>query len=139
MNGSQGEIAHIDLTDGNEIRRVLLERDTHWEREEGGYWGDVIRLTVGRAGGHRVGQTWDGTVWNNRLEPLFQIEWAWLGSRRCGDGTSAWKGTRRASETAGTLPEPRPERPHDLHRTPRGLQIRGPPLGTETAPDETIS
>lgn len=86
MNGSQGEIAHIDLTDGNEIRRVLLERDTHWEREEGGYWGDVIRLTVGRAGSDTwVGQTWDGTVWNNRLEPLFQIEWAWLGSRRCSD------------------------------------------------------
>lgn len=86
MNGSQGEIAHIDLTDGNEIRRVLLERDTHWEREEGGYWGDVIRLTVGRAGKDTwVGQTWDGTVWNNRLEPIFQIEWAWLGSRRCSD------------------------------------------------------
>lgn len=86
MNGSQGEIAHIDLTDGSEIRRVLLERDTHWEREEGGYWGDVIRLTVGRAGSDTwVGQTWDGTVWNNRLEPLFQIEWAWLGSRRCSD------------------------------------------------------
>ena len=86
MNGSQGEIAHIDLTDGNEIRRVLLERDTHWDREEGGYWGDVIRLTVGRAGKDTwVGQTWDGTVWNNRLEPIFQIEWAWLGSRRCSD------------------------------------------------------
>ena len=86
MNGSQGEIAHIDLTDGNEIRRVLLERDTHWEREEGGYWGDVIRLTVGRAGKDTwVGQTWDGTVWNNRLEPIFQIEWAWLGNRRCSD------------------------------------------------------
>ena len=26
MNGSQGEIAHIDLTDGNEIVRVLLEK-----------------------------------------------------------------------------------------------------------------
>ena len=86
MNGSQGEIAHIDLTDGSEIRRVLLERDTHWDRIDGGYCGDVIRLTVGKAGADTwVGNTWDGTVWNNRLEPIFQIEWAWLGSRRCSD------------------------------------------------------
>ena len=86
MNGSQGEIAHIDLTDGSEIRRVLLERDTHWDRIDGGYCGDVIRLTVGKAGLDTwVGNTWDGTVWNNRLEPIFQIEWAWLGSRRNSD------------------------------------------------------
>ena len=86
MNGSQGEIAHIDLTDGSEIRRVLLERDTHWDSMDGGYCGDVIRLTVGKAGADTwVGNTWDGTVWNNRLEPIFQIEWAWLGSRRNSD------------------------------------------------------
>ena len=77
MNGSQGEIAHIDLTNGSEIRRVLLERDTHWDREEGGYWGDIIRLTVGRAAADTwVGSAWDGTIWNNRLEIIFQIEWA---------------------------------------------------------------
>ena len=32
MGGSQGEIAHIDLTDGSEILRVLLYRDHCWER-----------------------------------------------------------------------------------------------------------
>ena len=86
MPGHQGEVAHVDLTDGSEIRRVLLERDTHWDRIDGGYCGDVIRLTVGKAGADTwVGNTWDGTVWNNRLEPIFQIEWAWLGSRRNSD------------------------------------------------------
>ena len=30
MNGSQGEIAHIDLTNGSEIIRVLLERGLCW-------------------------------------------------------------------------------------------------------------
>ena len=80
MNGSQGEIAHIDLTDGNEIIRVLLEK-THAcpdsYDDEDAYWGDVIRLTVGRAAPDtRVGSNWDGTIWNNRLEPIFQIEWA---------------------------------------------------------------
>ncbi len=86
MNGSQGEIAHIDLSNGSEIIRVLLERSTHWERGEGGYVGDTIRLTVGRAGSDTwVGDRWDGTVWNNRLEPLFQIEWAWVTDRIEGD------------------------------------------------------
>ena len=99
MGGSQGEIAHIDLTDGSQIVRVLLERDTHWEREEGGYWGDIIRLTVGRAGEDTwVGNTWDGTVWNNRLEPLFQIEWAWLGSRRNSDWYTSLEEGRAAHQ-----------------------------------------
>ena len=52
MNGSQGEIAHIDLTNGSEILRVLLTREHRWERGEGGYTGDTILLTV--AGPHRT-------------------------------------------------------------------------------------
>ena len=83
MNGSQGEIAHIDLTNGSEILRVLLTREHRWERGEGGYTGDTILLTVGRAAPDtRVFDNWDGTVWNSRLEPLFQIEWAWIGGNR---------------------------------------------------------
>ena len=87
MNGSQGEIAHIDLTNGSEIRRVLLERGMNYSgRGEDAYWGDVVRLTVGRAAADTwVGSTWDGTIWNNRLEPLFQIEWADI-SRNHRDG-----------------------------------------------------
>ncbi len=49
MGGSQGEIAHIDLTNGSEILRVLLYRDHHWERGENGYIGDTVCLTVGKA------------------------------------------------------------------------------------------
>ena len=49
MNGSQGEIAHIDLTNGSEILRVLLYREHHWERGEDGYIGDTVCLTVGKA------------------------------------------------------------------------------------------
>ena len=86
MNGSQGEIAHIDFTNGSEIRRVLLERDhtyPHWRDDEDAYWGDIIRLTVGKAAADtRVGSNWDGTIWNNRLEPIFQIEWADIGGWR---------------------------------------------------------
>ena len=87
MSGTQGEIAHIDLTDGSEIRRVLLERDMVWEHRDGtGYRGDVIRLTVGKAGKNTwVGDRWDGTIWNQHLEPIFQIEWAWLNEGRKGE------------------------------------------------------
>ncbi len=83
MSGHQGEIAHIDLTDGKDIYRVLLNRDHRWERGEGGYMGDTITLTIGKAGANTwVGENWDGTVWNNRLEPCFQIEWADVNNRR---------------------------------------------------------
>ena len=85
MNGGQGEIAHIDLTDGKEILRVLLEKAHACpERydDEDAYWGDVIRLTVGRAAPDtQVGSNWDGTIWNSRLEPSFQIKWAEVNGR----------------------------------------------------------
>ena len=38
MNGSQGEIAHIDLTNGSEILRVLLERDHVWSATRTATW-----------------------------------------------------------------------------------------------------
>ncbi len=83
MGGSQGEIAHIDLTDGKDIYRVLLNRDHRWERDEDGYIGDTITLTVGKAAPDtRIFGNWDDLVWNNRLEPCFQIEWAVLGKGR---------------------------------------------------------
>ncbi len=83
MNGSQGEIAHIDLSNGSEILRVLLYRDHHWAREEDGYTGDTVCLTVGKAGPDtRHFGNWDDTIWNNRLEPRFQIEWARIGACR---------------------------------------------------------
>ena len=86
MGGSQGEIAHIDLTNGSEILRVLLTRDHHWERGEDGYIGDSVKLIIGSAAPDtRVFDNWDGTVWNNRLEPRFEIEWAWIGANRRND------------------------------------------------------
>ena len=86
MSGSQGEIAHIDLTNGSEILRVLLYRDHSWERGEDGYIGDTVCLTVGKAAPDtRVFDNWDGTIWNNRLEPRFEIKWAWLGANRRND------------------------------------------------------
>lgn len=85
MNGSQGEIAHIDLTNGSEIIRVLLERGLCWSHISDGFHGDVITLTIGRAAADTwVGDRWDGTIWNNRLEPSFQIKWAEVNGNREG-------------------------------------------------------
>ena len=98
MGGSQGEIAHIDLTNGSEILRVLLEKGYRYDRHEGGYYGDTLILTVGKASDDTVvHQNWDGTLWNKRLEPRFQIEWAEIsdGSRRTSDWyTSLEEGAR---------------------------------------------
>lgn len=95
MNGSQGEIAHIDLSNGSEILRVLLCRGRHWDREENGYIGDTVCLTVGKAAPDtRVFDNWDGLVWNSRLEPRFEIEWAEISTRGEGWYTDIEEGAR---------------------------------------------
>ncbi len=82
MGGSQGEIAHIDLTDGSQILRVLLERGLCWSHIDDGFHGEVVTLTIGRAGADTwFGEHWDGTIWNNRLEKIFEIRWAEISSR----------------------------------------------------------
>ena len=68
MSGSQGELAHIDRSDGNEILRVLLERDGNY----GGSYGSIVRLRVGRCN-EDISRT--HTIWNERLDTLFEIEW----------------------------------------------------------------
>ncbi len=82
MGGSQGEIAHIDLTDGSQIVRVLLERGLCWSHIDDGFHGEVVTLTIGRASADTwFGEHWDGTIWNNRLEKIFEIRWAEISGR----------------------------------------------------------
>ena len=73
MPGHQGEIAHIDLTDGSEIRRAVLYREMVWGR--GSFNGNKIYIVVGR-NTDRVFPGWDNTIWNNHLEVLSKIELA---------------------------------------------------------------
>ena len=69
MSGSQGEIAHIDLTDGKQIVRVLLDSFTEWEdynQLEG------LKLVVGIAADNvkpNDSQRCD-VIWNNRLDVI---------------------------------------------------------------------
>lgn len=78
MSGSQGEIAKVDLTNGKEIIRVMLERVHGREndiKELGvSFWYDGLKLTVGRSTGNlkpNVADTWQ-TLWNNKIDVLFE-------------------------------------------------------------------
>jgi hypothetical protein len=75
MPGHQGEVAHIDLTDGSEIRRALLYREMVWGHEPGDFHGDRVVVMVGR-NTDRLWPSWDSTVWNNHLEVISEIEFA---------------------------------------------------------------
>lgn len=89
MNGSQGEIAKADLTDGINIVRVVLRKDYGHERiDEKLFWSyDSIVLEVGMVNleSERVtpnnNDTWE-TIWNNKLEILERDEWYVEGKRR---------------------------------------------------------
>ena len=77
MNGSQGEIAHVDLYKGEKIIRVLLDRFCgHGEKPDG------FRLIVGRNTDRirmNCFDTLGNTIWNNRLEILSEIEFCQIG------------------------------------------------------------
>ena len=77
MGGSQGEIAHVDLYKGDEIIRVLLDHSAgHGEKPDG------VRLIVGRSTDRIRMNCFDklgNTIWNNRLEILFEIEFCQIG------------------------------------------------------------
>lgn len=66
MGGSQGEMAHVDLTNGSDILRVLIEAHGSCGR----CYGDILTIRVGRCT-DKIG-SWK-TIWNNRLEILSEI------------------------------------------------------------------
>ena len=77
MNGTQGELAHIDLARGTEIVRVLLTQECAFR----GFLRNNIVLTVGRATAEPGLGSWHRTVWNQRLEVLSQQSWAEVSDR----------------------------------------------------------
>lgn len=70
MGGSQGEMAHIDLTNGSEVLRVLIE--THGDY--GDSYGDLLTIRVGRCT-EPITSHWH-IIWNNKLETLSEIKLA---------------------------------------------------------------
>lgn len=94
MNGSQGEYAKVDLTDGREIIRVLLNCASHpVTRIDGRYYSfDIVELTVGRVTDNvkpNSSDTW-ATVWNQNLEIISSEEFYEIGRSR----REKWYGTK---------------------------------------------
>lgn len=67
MAGHQGEIAKIDLTNGEEVIRVVMEDGPAWDKEKNLFLNDKITITVGRAT-----EVHFDTIWNKDLEVLDQ-------------------------------------------------------------------
>jgi hypothetical protein len=68
MSGSQGEIAHIDLTDGSTIIRIVMSEFRDWEANKKG-----IEIIVGKCTDTNVkanSKSGYNTVWNNKLEVI---------------------------------------------------------------------
>ncbi len=93
MNGSQGEISKIDLTDGVEIIRVVVDTFSDWRNDIEG-----VSITVGRAWGAGKPHTSDGvTIWSNKLEILHVEQFYKIGeSRKSGN----YYGTEKEAKAA---------------------------------------
>ena len=96
MNGSQGELGKVDLTNGREIIRVLLDDfGTPCTRIEHRFYSfDGVKLIVGRVTDDVIPNsqsTWQ-TVWNNRLEVLYREEYYQIGREK--RGGVKWYGSK---------------------------------------------
>ena len=96
MSGSQGEFAKIDLTNGKEIIRVLLDSFHDYRNEVDGF--DII---VGKSadkvdvhGNDRLGNT----IWNKNLEVIETIRFYELGRGIGNDYYGTMEEAKEASE-----------------------------------------
>ena len=98
MSGSQGEIAKVDLTDGKEIIRILVDRFSDYTANVEG-----VEIIVGKALDADVrpnsNDNW-ATLWNNRLEVLQQERFFKIGENRV-SGTQY--GTEAEAKAAAEL------------------------------------
>lgn len=94
MAGSQGELAKIDLTDGHEIVRILLDNDgDHFARVGDHFYSfEFVKLIVGRVTDQIAPNrpsVWD-TVWNEHLEIISSEEFYEIGRNK----REKWYGTK---------------------------------------------
>ena len=75
MGGHQGEIAKVDLSNGQEVIRIWLEK-VHADTIRFRYG---IRMTVGCNTDERMiedrGFVWQDTMWNNKMEVVEQFDY----------------------------------------------------------------
>lgn len=123
MGGSQGEVAHIDLTNGTEIIRVLLKGFSDYTEmvADGG-----IELIVGRATDdvHPNKANEYRTVWNDRLEVISSEKFYKLSGSR---DDEPFYGTEDEAKAAM---EKRFSRytSRDTYRTPKDITAKAAPV-----------
>lgn len=95
MGGSQGEIANIDLTDGNEIIRVLVCSFHEWDNTS----LDGVEIIVGRPTDKAEPNSPVDhvTIWNNRLEVITVERFYQVGEGRY---NKKFYGTKNEAEAA---------------------------------------
>lgn len=84
MGGSQGEIAKIDLTNDNEVIRILLDSETEHYREHPihKYMDlDYLTIIVGRNTDKLRGDSFSDIIWNEHLELISEIRFYKIGRR----------------------------------------------------------
>lgn len=80
MSGSQGEYAHIDLTDGTEVIRILVDSFHEWTDIS----LDGLEIIVGRADSEVEPNSESDchTLWNNRLTIIIKERFYEIGADR---------------------------------------------------------
>ena len=100
MSGSQGETAKIDLTDGKEIVRILVDRFSDYAANVEG-----VEIIVGKALDADVrpnnNDNW-ATLWNNRLEVLQQERFFKIGENRVAVRSTAPRPRRRPLQSCAS-------------------------------------
>lgn len=80
MSGHQGETAKIDLTNGTEIIRIMIDSFRNWKANEEGH-----EIIVGKSTDDDVKpnseSTW-GTIWNGKLEVIYTERFYKIGEDR---------------------------------------------------------
>ncbi len=91
MGGSQSEVAHVDLSDGNNVTRILLQ---HFFFKDD-FYNDGYEIVVGSTRkavrADQPPENCAGTIWNTRLDVVYREEFYEIGKRR---GYAVWFGTR---------------------------------------------
>jgi len=97
MRGSQGEIGKVDLTDGTEVIRVLLDNFREWgiRIEDKRYEFEGVKIVVGKVTDGTIPNRSDdwNTVWNEHLEIITKERFYEIGDSR----RNKWYGTREES------------------------------------------
>ncbi|MBU8988130.1 hypothetical protein KTF61_00735 [Faecalibacterium prausnitzii] len=100
MEGSQGEVASIDLTDGKNVIRIFVQR--FWLKDD--LYNDGYELIVGEADrgirAHQPAGRMYETIWNNKLNVIRSDEFYEIGKTH---GRPAWFGSRDEAVAAENI------------------------------------